>query len=112
MKIKKVLVIVLEFVIMLILNSTKVNAIVARVVYNPVNVSISNIMRIVPLFLSIIYIVGGVIYYIKSKQDKKHKTIKLIIWLLVISLINAVLYFCADIVFEAGAEYSSRPMNF
>lgn len=112
MKIKKIILSILCFVIIFILNTTKVNALVPRVVYNPVNVFISNIMRIAPIILIIAYIIGTIIYYVKSKKDKKNKIIKLVIWLIVIALIATISYFCADMVLEAGATYSSRPMNF
>lgn len=112
MKIKKISLFIFSFVTILILSSTKVNALVARVVYNPVNVFISNIMRIAPIIFIIAYIIGAIIYYMKSKKDKKNKIIKLVIWLIVIAILATISYFCADIVLEAGATYSSRPMNF
>lgn len=112
MKIKKLLLAILSFVAIFTLHSMKVSAIVARVVYNPVNVVISNIMRSAPIVFIIAYIISSAIYYIKSKKDKKSKMIKIIIGLIIIALISTVSYYCADMVLEAGATYSSRPMNF
>lgn len=112
MKIKKLLLSILSFVAIFTLHSTKVSALVARVVYNPVNVFISNIMKTAPIIFTIVYIISIAIYYIKSKKDKKSKMIKIIIWLIIIVIMSTVLYCCADMVLEAGAIYSSRPMNF
>lgn len=110
MKIKKISLSILSFTIILLFNSTKVDAITARVVYNPVNVFISNILRIAPIILIIAYIIGALIYYKKSKKDKKQKVIELIIWLVIIAIIAIISYCCADAVFKAGATYTSSPL--
>ncbi len=112
MKIKKMPLFILSFTTFFSLISTKVNAFVARVVYDPVNVFISNAMGIAPIILTIVYIIGAIIYYIKSKKDKKSKIIRLIIWLIVVAVLSAILYFCSDDVLRAGASYSSGPRIF
>ena len=79
MKKRNVLLTISCFVILLNLYSTKTYAIVARVVYNPLNVTISNILKYVPIFLIVAYVIGAIIYYILSKQDKNYKIKKMII---------------------------------
>lgn len=112
MKMKKIPLFILSFTTFFSLISTKVNALVARVIYNPVNVFISNAMVIAPIILTIVYIIGAIIYYIKSKKDKKSKIIRLIIWLIVIAVLSAILYFCSDDVLRAGVSYSRGTKNF
>ncbi len=112
MKTKKISLSILSFAMIFILNTTKVNAIVARVIYNPVNVFISNMMKITPVVLFIAYFIGAIIYYMRSKKDKKIKIKRLVIWLIVLTIVATILYCCADIVYKAGATYSSRSMNF
>lgn len=111
MKIKKVLLTILSIAIMLILNTTKTYAIVAREVYNEVNVVISTIMRLAIPILVIAYIIFAIIYSIKSKKDKKDKRKTLIIWVIISIIVIIVLYFGADMVLEAGKTYTSRPIN-
>lgn len=101
------------FTLMIILYTTgKVYAIKAKEVYNPVNVTISNILKSVPLILIIIYIIGVIIYYFISKQDKKYKLKKSLIWLSIIAIIGVTSYFCAEPVLREGMSYSSSQEEF
>lgn len=109
MKIKKILLFIFVFVLIIFLNLTEVNAFMPRVVYNPINVFISNIMRYIPIILMVGYIIGSIIYWAKSKKDKKQKRTKLVICFVIIAIIATISYCCADIVMEAGAIYSSNP---
>ncbi len=113
MKEKKLILTILTSTIglVVILHSTNVYALMARVVYNPVNLAISIIMKIAPVIFIIIYFIIGIIYYMKSKKSKKEKIKRLVIWLIIILIISIALYFCADIVYKAGASYSSSPRN-
>lgn len=111
MKIKKISLSILSFIAICIFNPTRVNAFLPRVVYNPVNVFISNVMRIAPRILIIAYIIGASIYYKKSRKETKHKIIKIVIWLIIMIVTATTLYCCADAVLETGATYTSRPNN-
>lgn len=111
MKKNKISLFILSFATIVILNTTKVNAILPRVVYNPVNVFISNVMKISPIVLIVAYFIGAIIYYMKSKKDKKIKIKRLVICLILLAIVATILYCCADIVYEAGATYTSRPVN-
>lgn len=111
MKEKKLILTILTIGLVVILHSTNAYAIMARVVYNPVNVAISKIMKIASVIFIIIYFIIGIIYYMKSKKSKKEKVKRLVIWLIIILIVSIVLYFCADIVYETGASYSSNPRN-
>lgn len=111
MKLKKAILTTLGIVIMLVLNSVKSYAIVAREVYNEVNVVISSIMKYTIPILIIAYIIFAIIYLKKSKKEKKIK-IKTLSILLVIDIIVVIaLYFGSDVVLEAGKTYTSRPRN-
>lgn len=111
MKLKKRILTTLGIAIVLVLNSLKSYAIVARVTYNKVNVTISSIMKYAIPILIIAYIIFAIIYVKKSKKEKKIK-IKILGILLVIDVIAIIaLYFGADMVLEAGKTYTSRPIN-
>lgn len=111
MKLKKVILTILGIVIMLVLNSVKSYAIVARVAYNEVNVVISSIMRGTIPILIIAYIIFAIIYIKKSKKEKKIKLKTLSIWLVIDIIAVIALYLGADMVLEAGLTYTSRPIN-
>jgi Na+/H+-dicarboxylate symporter len=111
MKLKKRILTTLGIAIILVLNSLKLYAIKARIVYNEVNVVISSIMKYTIPILIIVYIIFAIIYLKKSKKEKKIK-IKTLCILLVIDIIAIIaLYFLADVVLEAGKTYTSRPIN-
>lgn len=111
MKLKKVILTILGIVIMLVLNSVKSYAIVARVAYNEVNVVISSIMRCTIPILIIAYIIFAIIYIKKSKKETKIKLKTLSIWLVIDIIAVIALYFGADMVLEAGKTYTSKPIN-
>ena len=112
MKKRNILLTIIYFVILLHLYSTKTYAIVARVVYDPLNVTISNILKFAPIFFIVAYIIGSIIYYILSKQDKNYKIKKLIIWFSILAIIGAVSYLCSGPVLNEGAKYSSSQIDF
>ena len=62
MKIKKILLFIFIFALIVFFNLTEVNALMPRVVYNPINVFISNIMRYIPIILMVLYIIVSIIY--------------------------------------------------
>ena len=97
---------------MIIFISGKVYAIKPVKVYNPVNVTISNILKAVPLFLMVAYILGIIIYSVVSKKDKKHKVKILLIWLFVVLIIGVTSYLCAEPVLREGMSYSSSQDDF
>ncbi len=111
MKNKKISLSVFLFLMIFILNSTKVSAIVARNVYDPVSIFLYNIMKFSPIVLILAYIICAIIYYKKSEMDKKYKQIRLVILLIIIAIIATLLFCCADIVLEAGSVYTSIPIN-
>ena len=108
MKIIKRVLIIIGFAIMIIFISGKVYAIKPVEVYNPVNVTISNILKAVPLFLMVAYILGIIIYSVVSKKDKKHKVKILLIWLFVVLIIGVTSYLCAEPVLKEGMSYTSN----
>ena len=112
MKIFKRVLIIIGFDIMIIFISGKVYAIKPIEVYNPVNVTISNILKAIPLFLLVAYIIGTIIYYFVSKKDKKHKAKILIIWLLVLAIFGVTSYLCAEPVLKEGMSYTSSQNEF
>lgn len=112
MKIIKRVLIIIGFAIMIIFISGKVYAIKPVKVYNPVNVTISNILKAVPLFLMVAYILGIIIYSVVSKKDKKHKVKILLIWLFVVLIIGVTSYLCAEPVLREGMSYSSSQDDF
>lgn len=112
MKKRNILLTIIYFVILLNIYSTKTYAIVARVVYDPLNVTISNILKYAPIFLIVAYVIGAIIYYILSKQDKKYKIKKLIIWFSILAIIGVISYLCSSPVLNEGAKYSSSQEDF
>ena len=112
MKKRNILLTIIYFVILLHLYSTKTYAIVARVVYDPLNVTISNILKFAPIFFIVAYIIGSIIYYMSSKQDKNYKIKKMIIWFSIVAIIGAISYLCSGPVLNEGAKYSSSQIDF
>lgn len=70
---KKIVLLIFSSTVIFILNSTKVYALMARYEYNPVATFLSHAMLAAPLILAIIYTIGTIIYYKKSKKDKRSK---------------------------------------
>lgn len=112
MKIIKRILITLGFAIIIIFNAGKVYALKPIEVYNPVNVTISNILKVVPIVLMVVCIIGAIIYYSVSKQDKKFKLKKLLIWFSILVMIGLTSYLCAELVLKEGMSYSSSQDDF
>lgn len=112
MKIIKRVSIIIGFAIIIILNAGNVYAIKAKEVYNPVNVTISNILKVVPIVLIIVYIICAIIYYFTSKLDKKYKLKKLLICFSILTIIGVTSYLCAEPVLREGMSYSSSQEEF
>lgn len=109
MKLKKAKLTTLCIVIMLSLYSAKSYALVARTVYNEVNVLISSIMKGAIPILTIAYIIFAIIYLKKSKKEKEIKIKTLSILLIIDIILVIALYYGANIVLEAGETYTSNP---
>lgn len=70
MKLKKMLLTTLGIIIILVFNSLKSYALVARITYNKVNIIISSIMKYTIPILIIVYIIFAIIYLKKSKKKE------------------------------------------
>ena len=112
MKIIKSVLIIIGFAIIIIFISGKVYAIKPIEVYNPVNVTISNILKVVPIVLMVAYIICAIIYYFVSKQDKKIKLKKLLIWFSILIVIGLTSYLCAEPVLKEEMSYTSSQEEF
>ena len=111
MKLKKMMLPTLGITTLLALSFSKTYAIIARNVYNEVNVVVSSIMKYTIPILIIAYIIFAIVYQKKSEKEKRTKMKTLCILLAIDIIAIIALYFGANLVLEAGRIYTSSPSS-
>jgi len=111
MKLKQLILVIMFFSVILIFSPTIVFAIMPSYRYNIINMLISNVLIITAPIVSIIFVIWSIRYAIKSKENRKKKTKKIIKLLLRISIIVILLSVAAVGVAKLGTTYGDSPMS-
>lgn len=103
MKIKKVLLFIVTFFMLLSLMPSLAYANMAPIASK--YLISAAIMRISVFAILLIYILSSIIYLVKSNKSKNEKIKKLVLWLIIIAIICLILWYGADFILKNARRW-------